>query len=289
MIGIIGVGAMGGAIAGRLAREFADVMVYDLDDARVKAAVAGGASAARDAASLVQACDQVLVSLPKSAVFVQVAEKTIIPNVRAGQAVVDLGTTVVSQTRRIHGLLKGKGVAFLDAPLSGGPIAAAQGTLFVFVGGDRAEALKLWPLFARIGKGRLTYCGASGAGQIVKAVNQLAMGLVNAAYIETIAYGARAGVDPMVLLSAVGDSSGFRQQFAQIASRIASGEGDLMDNKYAEFEYFLSHADEVGFEAPMLRALYDWMKKFPETGRDNMGRPFPPLWSSLVGGGEEKT
>jgi 3-hydroxyisobutyrate dehydrogenase-like beta-hydroxyacid dehydrogenase len=282
MIGVIGAGAMGGAIANTLVRAFLDVQVFDIDRGKVDAAVAGGASAAPDAAALVRACDPVLVSLPKSEIFVDVAEKSLVPAARSGQTIIDLGTTTVEETRRLHGIFKGKGVAFLDAPVSGGRIGSAQGALFVFVGGDRDAAAKQWPLLSKIGKARLTYCGPSGAGQVVKGVNQLAMGLVSAAYIESIAYGVRAGVDPMVLLAAVGDSSGFRQQFSQIASRIVSGEGDAMDNKYAEFKYFLAEADDVGFPAPMLRSLNEWMHRFAETGRDNMGRPFPPLWSSLM-------
>jgi 3-hydroxyisobutyrate dehydrogenase-like beta-hydroxyacid dehydrogenase len=282
MIGILGAGVMGGAIANTLVRSFLDVQVFDIDPARVAEAVAGGAVAARDAASLIRACDPILVSLPKSEIFVEVAEKTLLPNAEAGKTVIDLGTTLVEETRRLHQKVAEVGVALLDAPVSGGRIGSAKGALFIFVGGDREAAAKQWPLLSKMGRARLTYCGPSGSGQITKAVNQLAMGLVNAAYIETIAYGVRAGVDPMVLLAAVGGDTGFRQQFSEVATRIVSGEGDAMDNKYAEFKYFLAEADNAGFPAPMLRALNSWMHRFPETGRDNMNRPFPPLWSSLM-------
>ena len=57
-----------------------------------------------------------------------------------------------------------------------------------------------------------------------------------------------------------------------------------MDNKYAEFKYFLNEADNAGIPAPMLRALSDWMHRFPENERDNMGRPYPGFWSSLMKG-----
>jgi len=282
MVGIIGAGAMGGAIAATLARAFIDVQVYDSDPARIRTAVANGAKAATDAATLVRACDPVMTSLPKSEVLVEVAEKWIIPNARAGQTFIDLGTTVVEESRRIYSLLKAKGAAYIDAPVSGGRLGSAQGALYVFVGGDRDTALKQWPLLSKLGGTRLTYCGPSGSGQIVKAVNQLAMGLVSAAYIECVAYGARAGVDPMVLMEAIGDKSGFRQQFSETASRVISGEGEALDTKYPEYKYFLQEADNVGFPAPLLRALDGWLHRFPETERDNMGRPYPPYWSSLM-------
>jgi 3-hydroxyisobutyrate dehydrogenase-like beta-hydroxyacid dehydrogenase len=285
MIGLLGVGAMGGAIAGTLARNFMDVRVFDLDPERMRRAVALGATAAADAESLVRDCDPLFVSLPKSETFVSVAEKAILPVLRPGQTVIDLGTTVAEETRRLAARFAEKGAFLLDAPVSGGPIGSAQGNLFIFVGGDKEAALKQWPLLGKIGKGRLTYCGPSGAGQVTKAVNQLAMGLVNAAYMESIAFGVKSGVDPMVLMAAVGGDGGFRQQFQQIAARIIEGGGDGMDNKYAEFKYFLDEADRSEFAAPLLRALYDFMHRYPETARDNMGRPFPPFWTPLVAEG----
>jgi 3-hydroxyisobutyrate dehydrogenase-like beta-hydroxyacid dehydrogenase len=276
---------MGGAIAGTFARNFMDIMVFDLDPERVRRAVALGARDAGDAKTLIGQCDPILVSLPKSDTFVSVAENTLLPLIKSGRTVIDLGTTIAEETRRLCARFAEKGAFLLDAPVSGGPIGSAQGNLFIFVGGDKDAAQKQWPLLGKIGKGRLTYCGPSGAGQVTKAVNQLAMGLVNAAYMESVAYGVASGVDPAILMNAVGGDSGFRQQFQQVAVRIAEGGGDGMDNKYAEFKYFLNEADHAGFPAPMLRSLYDWMHRFPETARDNMNRPFPPFWSSLFSSG----
>lgn len=282
MIGLLGVGAMGGAIAGTLARNFVDVRVFDLDPAKVARAVAVGATAAVDAESLVRDCDPVLVSLPTSDTFIAVAERSILPALRPGKTIIDLGTTIAEETRRLSALFAEKRAFLLDAPVSGGPIGSAQGNLFIFVGGDKDAAARQWPLLGKIGKGRLTYCGPSGAGQVTKAVNQLAMGLVNAAYMEAIGFGVKSGVDPTILMAAVGGDGGFRQQFQQIAARIVEGGGDGMDNKYAEFKYFLDEADRSNFSAPLLRALYDFMHRYPETARDNMGRPFPPFWTPLV-------
>jgi 3-hydroxyisobutyrate dehydrogenase-like beta-hydroxyacid dehydrogenase len=282
MIGLIGAGAMGGGIAGTLARAFQDVCVFDVDPARREAVRVAGAQVASSADEVVRRCDPVLLSLPSSAVLVSVMEESVIPAVREGQTAIDFGTTVISETRRLHGRMKDRGAAFLDSPVSGGRVGAAQGNLYVFVGGDRDQASRQWPLLVRVGKSRVTYCGPSGAGQIAKAVNQLAMGLVDAAYLESLAYGVRAGLEPAVLLAAVGDTSGFRQHFAQVANRVIAGEGDALDAKYAEYAYFLTEADNVGFPAPLLRALQAWLLRFPTSRRDGMGRPYPPFWSSLM-------
>jgi 3-hydroxyisobutyrate dehydrogenase-like beta-hydroxyacid dehydrogenase len=128
---------------------------------------------------------------------------------------------------------------------------------------------------------RLTYCGESGAGQVTKGVNQLAMGLVSAAYTEAVAYGVAAGVDADVLLRAVGGSGGFRGQFESIAGRIVGGDGDAMDHKHAEYDYFLNEADRRGFPAPILRGLARFLDSRPASRRDNVNRPYAPLWSAL--------
>ncbi|TVR52463.1 MAG: NAD(P)-dependent oxidoreductase [Spirochaetaceae bacterium] len=283
MIGLIGLGAMGSGLAATLLRGGYELTVFDLDAARLKAAVDAGAISASSASELAANCDVVFTSLPSSRVTVNVIETEIAPSVKPGATVVDLGTTLLDETRRLHKLLKSREVGFLDAPVSGGEGGAATGTLFIFVGGDRAVADRTWKVLGVLGGSRLTYCGESGAGQITKAVNQLAMGLVDAAFIEAVAFGVAGGVDAETLQQAVGGDGGFRKQFHDIAGRIADGKGDGMDVKYAEYQYFLDDAKVTGFTAPILTNLHAFMKRYPDVGRDNMNRPYPPLWSALTG------
>lgn len=281
-IGFIGLGAMGGRMATTLVRNFHDLLVFDLDAERIAAVAAIGATAADGTEQVARECEVVALSLPSSGVTIRVLEEQILPSAREGTVIIDLGTTVASQTRRLHALLAERGVHLLDAPVSGGAIGCALGSLYCFVGGDREPARKVWPILTALASARLTYCGPSGCGQITKGVNQLAMGFLTAAYSEAIAYGVTAGVDEATLMRAVGGETGFRAQFQEIAINVLAGAGDQMDHKYAEFNYFLDEADRVGFDAPILRALNDYLSPHPATGRDNMGRPFPPLWSRLT-------
>lgn len=281
--GFIGLGAMGGRMATTLVRSFYDLLVFDLDPGRIATVAAIGATAAENAEQVARECDVVALSLPSSDVTVRVLEEQILPSAREGTVVIDLGTTVASQTRRLHALFAERGAHLLDAPVSGGAIGCALGSLYCFVGGDREPAERVWPILTALASARLTYCGPSGCGQITKGVNQLAMGFLTAAYSEAIAYGVTAGVDEATLMRAVGGEAGFRAQFQEIAIKVLAGAGDAMDHKYAEFDYFLDEADRVGFDAPILRALNDYLSPHPATGRDNMGRPFPPLWSRLTG------
>lgn len=125
-------------------------------------------------ASVCASCDTIVLSLPNSHVAVDVIEHQIAPAARAGTTVIDMGTTVVAETRRLHELLRSQDVELIDAPVSGGTVGAAAGKLYVFAGGARSAVERQWALLECVGGGRLTYCGESGCGQITKAVNQLA-------------------------------------------------------------------------------------------------------------------
>ncbi len=284
MIGVIGLGNMGSGIATTLLRKSFETVVYDIDARRMKPLQEAGAQAAADVADLCARCDTALLSLPSSRVTVDVIEHQVVPAAREGMVVIDLGTTVVRETERLAALLRERGASMIDAPVSGGSAGAAEGTLYVFAGGERSAFETSRKVLEAIGGAKVTYCGESGRGQVVKGVNQLAMGLVEAAFIESIAYGVAGGVEPGVIREAVGGDSGWRADLKRIAERIDKGEGDLMDTKYAEYGYFRDEAERKSFPSPILAALSTFMSQFPATGRDNMNRPYPPLWSALLGG-----
>lgn len=284
MTGVIGLGRMGSGIAATLLRNGIEILVFDIDPARVEALVSDAASAAHTVADLCDRSNTIILSLPNSHVAVDVMESQVLPEARKGTVVIDMGTTLVRETRRLHAAFKERCVDLIDAPVSGGEVGAAKGKLLIFVGGDKEAADARWPLLKALGGVRLTYCGASGCGQITKAVNQLATGMVDAAFIEAVAFGVNGGVPADILTQAVGGDTGMRAQFAEIAGRIAGGGGDGYDVKYAEHAYFLDLAHKQDFPTPMLDALYAYMRQFPETGRDNMNRSYPPLWSALMRG-----
>lgn len=286
-VAVIGLGAMGSGIVSTLLRNFYEVGVFDIDAVRVKRCASAGALPATSAGEVAGAYGTIMLSLPSSRVTVEVLEQEVLPAVRSGTTVIDLGTTVVAETERLAEAFRRRDAVLLDAPVSGGTIGSAKGELYCFVGGDRGAAERSWTLFQTIGGARLTYCGPSGCGQITKAVNQLAMGLVSAAYTEAVAFGVASGVDADVLLAAIGGPSGFRAQFDAVASQVVNGAGDSMDHKYAELDYFINEADRKEFDAPLLRGLNGYLKHYPESGRDNMNRPYAPFWSALLGKLEE--
>jgi 3-hydroxyisobutyrate dehydrogenase len=110
-------------------------------------------------------------------------------------------------SRRIAARLAERGVAFVDAPVSGGTSGAAAGTLTVMVGGDTADLERARPVFEAFGR-RIVHCGPVGAGDAVKAVNNALLAVHVWSAAEGLATLAKAGVDPSVALEVINTSSG---------------------------------------------------------------------------------
>lgn len=289
-VGFIGLGSMGSAMVATLCRCGYRVLGYDIRPERIALVEGYGAEGARDIAHVLSRRDRILLSLRSSEQFVAVAEEELIPRVRAGQVFVDLGTTSAPETRRLSRLFAERGCHLIDAPVSGGPAGAEQGTLHIFLGGDKDVVAQNSDLFEVLGDPEhVAYCGPSGAGQVVKGVNQLAMGLGAAAYLEAIAFGIRSGVALEPIRKSVGGSSGWRAEFDAVAAQIAKGQGKHIYTKFPEFPYFLAQAREMGFPLPLTEALFAFLDSQERTVRDNMGRPIVSYWEQLMTRKREET
>lgn len=286
-LGFIGLGRMGGNMARNLARAGYDIKVFDLAAEKIAAClqIAGAAesrgAAAKSAADAVAHGEVVLTSLPSSAVFVQVAEKDLLPNARRGQIFMDMGTTEGAPTRRLAAAFAEKGAMLLDCPVSGG---AATGTSRIFVGGDRDAFDRVEPVLTVLGHpDHVVHCGPSSSGQAVKAVNQLGMGLVRAAYLEAVAFGVRCGVDPAAIARGVGGEEPWRSEINRTIERAADERGAYQTVKGPELPYFLREARERGFRIPLTEALHAFCEDGPKSWKDNMGRPECSFWHKLIG------
>ena len=282
-IGFIGLGNMGGRMAKNLHNAGYPLIGYDIDAAKCTALAATGATVGQDTAEVVRNSDVIMTSLRSSDVFCSVAEQHLIPNARDGHVFIDLGTTEIERTRELAATFTEKGAILIDAPVSGGPHGSETGTLRIFVGGDAAIVEKCRPILEILGEPKyVVYCGPSGSGQIVKGVNQLAMGLGAAAYMEAMAFGVCAGVDPKAIREVVGMGDGWRGEFDSIAKRIIDGGGKTLVVKYPELPYFLAAAEASGFEIPLTEALYEFCKNENYEMFDNMNRPSRSFWRTLT-------
>jgi 3-hydroxyisobutyrate dehydrogenase-like beta-hydroxyacid dehydrogenase len=205
-VAFIGLGKMGRPMVGRLLQAGNQVHVFNRSRGPVDELAASGATAARSAAEAASRAELIFTALPTPESVGRVYEE-ISAAARAGQIYVDCSTVSPALNRRCAASLAERGAQFLDAPVSGGPAGAQAGTLTVMAGGDpRAFDLAL-PVLRAFGK-NIRLCGGVGAGQAVKLINQLLVGVHTAAIAEAAVLGASLGADPKIVLELIGTSFG---------------------------------------------------------------------------------
>lgn len=205
-IGFIGLGNMGGRMTARLLEKGHTVVGYDV---RPGLAQSLGARPASSVAEVTSAADVVLLSLPDSHVVEAVTggDDGLIAHTREEQVVVDLSTAAPSSTRAIHRELASRGVAYLDAGISGGAAAADKGTLTLMVGGSEDALERVRPVLEGF-SAKIFYCGASGSGHTAKLLNNFLNAVSLSATAEVMVAGKKAGLDLETLLGIINASSG---------------------------------------------------------------------------------
>ncbi|WP_436762778.1 2-hydroxy-3-oxopropionate reductase [Streptosporangium sp. V21-05] len=196
-IGFIGLGIMGGPMAANLVRAGHTVVGYDMSAERMDAlAVAGGKSAGSVAEAVAQA-EVVITMLPDSPQVEEVAfgDDGLLQRGRRGLIHIDMSTVRPETSRRVAQAAAVKGIRALDAPVSGGERGAVDGTLSIMVGGASADFAAVRPVLAVVGT-TIVHVGPAGAGQTVKAANQLVVGGIYGLVAEAIVLLEASGVDP---------------------------------------------------------------------------------------------
>ena len=281
-LGFVGIGPMGGKMARFLIKDGYPVLIHDIDKARLDAIALEGGTIASSNAEVVQKSDIVFTSLPLSEVWVEVAEKDFLPNAKRGQVFIDMGTVTPPETRRLYEEFRKKGASLIDSPVSNA--GGGNNKFYIFVGGDKDVVDAHWPIYDSLGvPGHVVYCGPSGSGQVVKGINQLGIGLINAAAVEIVAFGVRCGVDPDAFSQAVGveDAAGWRGLIFQMAKEAKSGKIEHTPVKQGQLTHYLKEAKSRGFELPLTNALYEFLKDSPHTIQD-ANRRSPSFWNELM-------
>ncbi|MEV6865460.1 2-hydroxy-3-oxopropionate reductase [Streptosporangium subroseum] len=196
-IGFIGLGIMGSPMAANLVRAGHTVVGYDMSADRMDAlAEAGGKSAGSVAETIAQA-EVVITMLPDSPQVEEVAfgDDGLLQRGRRGLIHLDMSTVKPETSRRVAQAAAVKGIAALDAPVSGGERGAVDGTLSIMVGGRAEDFAAVRPILGVVGT-TIVHVGPSGAGQTVKAANQLVVGGIYGLVAEAIVLLEASGVDP---------------------------------------------------------------------------------------------
>jgi 2-hydroxy-3-oxopropionate reductase len=204
-IGFIGLGIMGRPMAHNLLQAGFSLVVQNRHQAVTDEFLAAGARAATRPRDIAASCDVVITLLPGPAQVEEVllGSGGVIEGAHEGLIVIDMSTIAPEVAIRLADRLAEHGVRMLDAPVSGGDKGAIAGTLSIMVGGDEATYQRCLPIFQALGK-TIVYVGASGAGQVVKACNQVVVALILEAVSEALVLGTKAGVDPGKILQVLG-------------------------------------------------------------------------------------
>jgi 2-hydroxy-3-oxopropionate reductase len=206
--GVVGVGALGAAIAERLAERGLPVCAYDIDPGRVAALERFGVEAARSTRELAERSDVVLLLLPDTPEIIEALEGPdgLEAGLSPGSAVLLASTVTPSTPQGLAGRLEPAGVELLDTPVSGGPVAAREGSLAIMVGGSDAGYERARPLLEAIGKP--VHVGPVGHGEIAKLANNLMGSVIVLGIAEGLALAAKAGADLDKVREAIAAGSG---------------------------------------------------------------------------------
>jgi 3-hydroxyisobutyrate dehydrogenase-like beta-hydroxyacid dehydrogenase len=224
-IGWIGTGIMGAPMALRLLRAGNRVRVFNRTPEKARALATDGAHdlvVAADAPAAVLGAEVVFIMVPDTP-DVEATVAKIEPALKAGQLVIDMSTISPRAEQTIAARLKQVGVDYLDAPVSGGDVGAKEGTLTIMAGGDEAAFERARPLFEHLGR-RATYMGPSGAGQMTKLANQIAVAVTLEAASEAIKFAKAGGLDPSRVIEAIGAGAAGSWQLANLGPKIIAGD-----------------------------------------------------------------
>uniref|UniRef100_R4FKE4 3-hydroxyisobutyrate dehydrogenase n=2 Tax=Rhodnius prolixus TaxID=13249 RepID=R4FKE4_RHOPR len=206
-IGFVGLGNMGFRMCKNLIKKGFDVTVYDKSKESLTQFEKEGAKCADDPRKLVSSVDCVITMIPTGADVMSLYTPQVISSFKPRSLVIDSSTVEHTVAQDLEGKFKEVGVSFIDAPVSGGILAAESGTLTFMVGGDTKVMNRAEPVLKAMGT-TLYHCGGIGSGQVAKVCNNLILGVTMAGLCEALAIGVALGLDPKVLTEVINASSG---------------------------------------------------------------------------------
>ena len=259
-VGFIGLGNVGGKLAGSLLRNGVDLSVHDLNAGLVEDFVARGATAGGDPAAMMRACDAVITCLPSPAASDAVMRQ-MLDEVTEGKIWMEMSTTDAAEVQRLGALVIARGGAAVDCPVSGGCHRADTGNISIFAGCDRSTFERILPLLTILGR-RVLHTGDLGSASVLKVVtNYLATAnLVSCAEALTVCKGA--GMDLGVAYEAIRISSGTSFVHETESQVILNGSRDIsftMDLVAKDIGLFQEVADRAGVPlelSPLLIGIF---------------------------------
>jgi 3-hydroxyisobutyrate dehydrogenase len=273
-LGFIGIGIMGEAMVLRLLERGFAVTVWNLTADRYARVVPAGAQRADSPEAAAAASDIILMCVLDGPAVENCCfgEHGLAEAAGAGKIVVDHSTINPDATRDIAGRLRQRsGLRWVDAPVSGGPLAAREGTLTIMAGGDRADIDAVAPVMSALAA-HFTHIGALGAGQTAKIVNQAIVGTGYVLMAEALALAEAAGLDaaklPDCLAGGHADSNLLRRLYPQMCARDFDPPRAYARQLLKDMKNVKHFAGEVAIDLPLVERAAERFAEFVAAGNE---------------------
>lgn len=274
-IGFIGIGVMGKSMAANLLKKGFSVCVYTRTKQKALPVIEQVAVWCDTIADCVKDKDAVItmVGYPKDVEEVYFGKEGILENVKKGAYIIDMTTTSPKLSVKIYEEAKQRGVFALDAPVSGGDIAAEKGTLSIMVGGDKQVFDHCREIFEAMGE-NIIYQGKAGSGQHTKMANQIALAGVISGLCEAMVYGENVGLDLNTMLQSIGKGAAGSWQMEHMAPRILKGDfapGFFIKHYVKDLNIAMQEAEARGLVLNVLQVVRNTYETMEFAGDGDLG------------------
>ena len=268
-VGFVGLGVMGGPMAGHLIKGGHQVTVWNRSESKSEPLRTQGASVAPDLKSLAESCEVIFTCVGRSEDVAEVV-RALAPHAKSGTLFVDHSTIEPSMARTLHEELNGQNLKFVDAPITGGSMGAQNGTLTIFCGGDHDDVVLAMNVMLPYTK-RAERVGDSGSGQVMKLANQIAVGGALLGLCESIAFAKKAGLDIHQAHSMIGGGAGGSWAFENYGAKVLNQDwspGFSVKNQRKDFGYCEAAAKDLGIEIAMTELANRLLGELQKQGRE---------------------
>lgn len=274
-IGWIGTGVMGRSMCAHLLAAGCAVRVHTRTREKAADLLAKGAvwaATPRDAAAASEVTFS-MVGFPADVEQVILGPDGALAGAKAGSVLVDMTTSQPSLAVRIHAAAAAKGVAALDAPVSGGDVGAREAKLAIMVGGERPVFERVLPLLQKLGE-TIALMGGPGSGQHTKMVNQIAIAGNMIGVVESLLYAHKAGLDPSAVIDVIGKGAAGSWSINNLGRRIVKGDfkpGFYIKHFIKDMGIALDEARRMKLGLPGLALVHQFYVAAQAAGLENLG------------------
>ncbi len=280
-VGFVGLGVMGGPMAGHLLAAGHSVVVWNRSAGKADALKEQGATVASDLQELAASCDIVMLCVSRTEDVQQCLDELTI-TAKPGTLFVDHSTIAPNAVAGIEAGLSEKGFRFVDAPITGGSMGAQKGQLTIFCGGSQQDVADAMPYLQAYAK-RAERVGPSGAGQLMKVVNQIAVGGALMALCESLSFAKKAGLDLSQARELVGGGAAGSWAFENYGPKILNQDwtpGFSIKNQLKDFGYCWEAATAIDAAIPGTQLVQALLQTSSAAGHDGLTTAY--LYQTLL-------